>query len=341
MFLFDEKILQQISKLEDGDLESYISSRVKSLEENTTENRESIEPEGSNKTALSHGFIPKTTEIYAESGGRSIAVGGFLLNDNSIYEILINNLKSQKDIQSLGDILQSIQSSIDEYFGGLALEENEENRRNLYSEIENKYDEFEPYSISEYRNNNTALCAERAAIAQNMLAFLGADTYYMVGHLSRNDGMTNLNHAYNCIVDKEYGSGIVVDFTNPILRETSNEMYVYHSNIINKEWITEILSGKSSVEIDRPEFYMQNEKEMRKIVHCRYSLNELTKGEVSKLQSEKSSIEEVEVLTKSTQDLGKETIDVQKETSYLDETQEGIISQQKDISNEKKQQEEL
>ena len=110
---------------------------------------------------------------------------------------------------------------------GLAKEENEKNRRNLYIDIERKYDEWEPYSISEYRNNDTALCAERAAVAQNILAFLGADTYYIMGHLSRNDGIENMNHAYNVIDDKEYGRGIIVDFTNTVLTQTINDRYVF------------------------------------------------------------------------------------------------------------------
>lgn len=319
MFIFNEKIIEEIRKLSDKDIDEYILSKIDELQKNATENRKFIAPDDSSKSGLSHGFIPKEAEIYAESGMGSIAVGGFQLSDNDIYEILIKHLKSQEKMPSFGDVLKLIQDSIDEYFGGLALAENEINRRNLYIEMQEKYDICEPYPISEYRNNNTALCAERAAIAQNMLAFLGADTYYMMGHLSRNDGMANMNHAYNCIVDKEYGSGIVVDFTNPILRETSNEMYVYHSNIVNKDLISEFLSGEYQVEMDRPEFYMQGEKEIRRTAHCNYSLNSLSKQQVDILRSKKSLIEEIETPKKDTrgniqeQLIGKSQAQVERE----------------------------
>lgn len=191
---------------------------------------------------------------------------------------------------------------------GLAKEENEKNRRNLYLDIERKYDEWEPYPISEYRNNDTALCAERAAIAQNMLAFLGADTYYIMGHLSRNDGFINMNHAYNVIVDKEYGSGIIIDFTNPVLRQSLKEKYVFQSNIINKDSIQDFLMGKYKEENKRPDFYTQDNKEYRKTSYCLYSLNELSEKEIHSLQLKQSSIEEVDTVPEGTRKIEQEQL---------------------------------
>lgn len=337
MFLFDEKILEDISKLSIEDLESYISSRVQTLEENSTENRESISSKNVSHSTLAHGFIPSTTEIYAESGMYSVAVGGFLLNDTEIYRILINNLKNCDYAQTLEGVLQSVQSSIDEYFGGLAFQENEENRRNLFFEMQKKYDDLEPYSISEYRNNNTALCSERSAIAQNMLAFLGADTYYMVGHLSRNDGMENLHHAYNCIVDREYGSGIIVDFTNPILRNSTHERFISQSNIINKNLIAEILAGNSSFEITRPEFFMQDGNEMRKMVHCNYSLKPLTQSELSVLQSKPTKIETTEI---SIDEIGKGIINELEQTEEIDQTFATLRKHQEKLKEQQEKQQE-
>lgn len=191
---------------------------------------------------------------------------------------------------------------------GLAKEENGENRRKLYLDIERKYDEWEPYPISEYRNNDTALCAERAAIAQNMLAFLGADTYYIMGHLSKNDGFINMNHAYNVIVDKEYGSGIIVDFTNPVLRQSLKERDVFKSNIINKNSIQDFLIGKHKETMNRPEFYNKGNNEYRKTSYCLYSLNELSKEEIHRLQSKQSSIEKVDTVPEGTRKLVQEQL---------------------------------
>lgn len=215
---------------------------------------------------------------------------------------------------------------------GLAKEENEENRRRLYLDIERKYDEWESYPISEYRTNDTALCAERAAIAQNMLAFLGADTYYIMGHLSRNDEFINMNHAYNVIVDKEYGSGIIVDFTNPVLRQSLKERYVFQSNIINKDSIQDFLIGKHKEENTRPEFYTQGNKEYRKTSYCLYSLNELSKEEIHRLQSKQSSIEEVDTVPEGTRKLAQEQLigksQAQVEREHKDKEAEQRTEQQ-------------
>ena len=211
---------------------------------------------------------------------------------------------------------------------GLAKEENEENRRKLYLDIERKYDEWEPYSISEYRNNNTALCAERAAIAQNMLAFLGADAYYIMGHLSRNDGFINMNHAYNVIVDKEYGSGIIVDFTNPVLRQSLQERYVFQSSIINKDAIQDFLTGEYKDEIKRPEFYIKDDKEYRKTSSCLYSLNELSKEEIHRLQSKQSLVEEVDTVQEGTRKLEQEQV-IGKSQAQLEREQKDKEAEQR------------
>ena len=55
--------------------------------------------------------------MYAEAGVVSVDIGGYIVKDKEIYKILINNIKKQDSLDSLDDVLQSIQSSIDEYFG--------------------------------------------------------------------------------------------------------------------------------------------------------------------------------------------------------------------------------
>lgn len=117
MFIFNETILSQIQKLSDKDIERYILARTNWLEERRNENRDIIQPDSIKKSTVVHGFISKATEMYAEAGVGSIAIGGFLVNDKEIYKILIDHIKKQDSLDSLYDVLQSIQSSIDEYFG--------------------------------------------------------------------------------------------------------------------------------------------------------------------------------------------------------------------------------
>lgn len=117
MFIFNKEILNQIQSLNDNDIEKYILTRTNLLENSIDKKRETIEPDSMKKTAIAHGYISKETEICAEYGAGSVAIGGFLVNDNEIYKVLINNIKQKDDLNSLNDVLQSIQSSIDDYFG--------------------------------------------------------------------------------------------------------------------------------------------------------------------------------------------------------------------------------
>ena len=324
MNFFDSSILEEIKSLKDDEIDNWINTRLDNLESGIKEKISEIRPSQLRKTSKIHGFISKETEIRASEEHISAV---FQLDDKDVYKTLIYKLKEKNNLDTPYDIIQSIQNSINEYFGGLAYDENEENRYNLYVEMYKKYPDLDPHSISEYRNNDTALCTERGAIAQNMLAFLGADTYYLMGHLSNNKGIKNLNHAYNCILDKEYGSGIVFDFTNPVIRESSNEMYVSQSRVINKDEMSKFLDGNGKVEIERPIFYMKDGTEYREISYSMYSLNELSKEEINKLSARRSVIEETEHSIISTQDLGKETLDVQEDTEEKNRVLSDLSSQ--------------
>ncbi len=332
MYFFNEEIIKQISTLNSNSISEYIDTMVKKLESAASEARSSISVSPLGKTALAHGFIPRKTAIISTS---RIANDGFILDDNKIYEILIKNIQGNNDIRYPGDILQIIQQSIDEYFGGLSFPQDEQNRQKLLEKLFNESDYICPHSIAEYRNNHTALCTERSAIAQNLIAFLGGDSYCVMGHLSDNDGFTNMNHAYTIIKDKEFESGMLIDFTNPIIRSSTNEKYVYKSGIKRKDELDRFLSGNSAISISRPEFCMRNGTEFIKTIQSYYSYNELSKVAISKLANIPVNIEKTYTEINPTK-LGKESITTQNDTLYMQSTEQAICEQESSKKNHHK-----
>lgn len=315
MLFFDLDIIKEIKELKEEQIENYIKTRIEKLElENDSENN-IIEPSIKEKTAKFKGFIPRNMEVIADT---SAVVGGFLLNDNEIYRILIDK------IRNTDNNLQAIQESINEYFGGLALSENETNRKKLYDRIELEYSEFEPYSISEYRNNNTALCTERTALAQNMISFLGGESYYIMGHLSSSNGIANMNHAYTCLINKEHGSGMLIDFTNPIVDKQTNQMHVYHSGIMSKDFLNKVLNGEEQIELNRSNISKESDKQISETISCCYSMNRLKSEQTQMLFQKGIKIDEISLKQKSTKDLVKESLDILENMKEFTELEQNI-----------------
>ena len=96
------------------------------------------------------------------------------------------------------------------YFG---LDGDDEKRRDLFR------GKIEPFSIDMFRGKNAAVCAERAAVAQNLFSLLGIESYYVIGQL---DG---INHAFNVINfnDKHY------------IYDSSTEETIYENGKV-KDW---------------------------------------------------------------------------------------------------------
>ena len=99
---------------------------------------------------------------------------------------------------------------IRKYFG---LDGDEKEREKLFM------GNIEPFSIDMFRGKNAAVCAERAAVAQNLFSLLGIESYYIVGQL---DG---INHAFNVI---NYND-------NYYLYDASTEETIYENGKV-KDW---------------------------------------------------------------------------------------------------------
>ena len=70
----------------------------------------------------------------------------------------------------------------------------------------------------------------------------------------------------------------------------------------------DFLIGKHNEESERPDFYNQGNNEYRKTSNCLYSLNELSKEEIHRLQSKQSSMEKVDTKPEETRKLEQEQL---------------------------------
>lgn len=114
---------------------------------------------------------------------------------------------------------------------------NQDKREMVYSNYFMKVDngeilEGEDLSINSFYNNNSALCTERSAVVQNLLAFAGVNTNLVFGKLTVS-GATEF-HAYN-IIETTTGVKILFDSTNPVLLKKDEKNFnALGFNVLNE-----------------------------------------------------------------------------------------------------------
>ncbi len=160
------------------------------------------------------GFIHPKSEVK-----RVMYCDGFCLDDGGVYEELIDNIKLFKKQPGYSELstraisLPALQWTIERYFGN-QLSSNDTNNRNKSFYSDHSSVDSEPVSMKkELKGTGMAMCAEKAALAQNLLTFLGMQTELVISSKCNLGGQDNENHAYN-LVTTEKGS-FVYDPTNP------------------------------------------------------------------------------------------------------------------------------
>lgn len=221
----ERKIITLIRNLEDSEIDEWINRRLDILEDTAEENREEISlnsfitrrGRGEKDITEIHGFIPSTTILKK----MTFDLNGFVLDDRSYYRDIVNYIRNADEKKAFNNnyIMNVIQHKIVQYLG---ISGSETRRNNLYDsavdfEDEDKDFDSQALSIKDFKNNGTAMCIERSAMAQNILSFLGYDPMLIMGYMSTNKGVTNQAHAYNCIIRN--GKAMLADFTNPIYKD--------------------------------------------------------------------------------------------------------------------------
>ncbi len=144
------------------------------------------------------GVIPKNTQIMFSNGSMSY----YNMNNIDYYYDFAKAIMDY-NLDNKGTIVKYIQTFSLNYFGKPCENDIRDSILYDYAEKNSKTDEelfniLDSIDISVFKNKNIALCTERAALAQNLLAFIGFETYYCIGMLN-NSGNT-LDHAFNVVV---------------------------------------------------------------------------------------------------------------------------------------------
>ena len=240
----DEKeIISQIRGLSENQIQDWINERIKYLQDTAREDREEISinrtwlrrARGEKENTEVHGFIPSTTRIKKMQHDSS----AFLVDDESVYRTMVEYLSKIDEKWAMNNnyVMHLIQHIIINYFG----ERGVEGRRDALYEL--KADEGE-FSIRNFRGNATAMCVERSAMAQNILAFLGYDPMLVFGYMSSDRGVTNEAHAYNCVIRN--GKAMLVDFTNPINKD--GKYFKPACFNVSGEDLAKFIKGKGQIE---------------------------------------------------------------------------------------------
>lgn len=192
----------------------FVSARVAELIEQKPPKTELSGLSGNYK-----GFLRPDSEVIPYFLGT-----GFYVNDDDIYNLALRHArdfrtlfapKLENDPEKLyrNVAIWATQYAQQEYFGNLGpSEEGKIARQSLLARGEDIEEEnVLPTSIAEFKN--VAMCAERAAVANNILRFFGMNPVFVMGELRVGDQKSAL-HAY-LVFKNSNGQDTIYDPTNP------------------------------------------------------------------------------------------------------------------------------
>ncbi len=172
------------------------------------------------------GFSAPTTEFFhPDSEIKPLFLGrGFQLDDPQIYHDFLETMhvfyghEHWKDPAKYKQLMfYAIQYGIQRYFGNVkpSIEDQENREKRLWASgvisVDDEVPDPPARSISE--NKTEALCAERAAVAHNLLYFAGQESYFYTGKLSVESSEPEM-HGF-VIFKNSRGKLIIYDPMNP------------------------------------------------------------------------------------------------------------------------------
>jgi len=160
-------------------------------------------------------------------------------------------------------VAAAMQQTMGVYFGTYAGDEGTEKRNEeFYLELarKGKSSGIKHFSLSELRGKKVAVCVEKAAAAQNLMAFKGLDSFIVFSTKCRIKGGENEPpHVYN-IVHSDRGF-FIYDPTNPsVMKRPHGEIVAYRPAAypISKEQF-EIIKGGGVVEVVHNDYLVRDD----------------------------------------------------------------------------------
>ena len=219
-------ILEEISKLNDEELEKYVETRVEQLEEEAITNYGGIPIIGYNigynpiplditgkkdVTDLNiecrikyNDFIPLYSEIVyrTNTDDKKFLIsnsGGYYYVDDCDYILEFCKQIKNSNIENIYDLVDEIYNYIDSYFGVLPKTSREQQHRMINSSENTYYDPVNEHVFSDFKGAGSALCSEVAIIVQNILSFMGYNPVYVIGRLGYSGEEKTTLHAFNVV----------------------------------------------------------------------------------------------------------------------------------------------
>jgi hypothetical protein len=204
-----ERVLSEIAAVLDKEptWERFIAERLELLASNSV--KREIYPFSQ---GLADGYLTPDSAVY-----RTILVDPFQVDDPEIYRVLLETMKEFRGIpanqaapvrQLVGN---SVQYTLGRYFSNFVSTEHTETQNQEFY-CDHSTCDSDNVHLSELRGKGIAVCAEKAAAAQNVLVFLGYDMKIAVGRCELGVDSDEM-HMYN-LVKTEKGTALY-DPTNP------------------------------------------------------------------------------------------------------------------------------
>ena len=162
-----------------------------------------------------NGYIPKGVRVsyarYKADGQQQFTNLGYYYymdDDDYVYEFF-KLIHDEEDIDDENDIIMVAQSFIEDKFSKTIDPTSRQVMHMLFRKADNTFCKpFHEHKFSDFYHNGSAMCTEKAILAQNLLSLLGMEVIYI----------NDFNHSYNIYVPTEEfekdHKAYVLDFGN-------------------------------------------------------------------------------------------------------------------------------
>jgi hypothetical protein len=217
-----------------------------------------------------NGFIKSEAKIQ-----RSPMVEPFHLDDPEMYSYIFSTIKKFKETDTWKDkelnsmIIPVIQHAISNYFGNnISGSTVENNNQRLYMDLSDS--NSNGISIKELKGKKIAVCAEKASTAENLLSFVGINSFLLMGNCGYNDKKPE-PHAFN--VMKISSGYYIYDPTNPslIIEKNTNQLKNTFPALykISEEDFSNLKNG-NKIEVSHQDRYINNDGTVEIQEHKRF-----------------------------------------------------------------------
>ena len=229
-------IIERIHEAKEEELDKIIEEEINRINQNTPK----VEQLGFisilNNINIHKGFIPLNTKIKYEN----FAVETYSMKTTDFFYEYARFVRKY-GIKTKSSVIYTLEFFINKYFGYVdpktprwwVLQSKAE-------QAENDDDYFEILDnceIGDMKGKNCALCTERSAIVQQILSFLGFETYYCIGCVSHNENEEA--HCFNIV--KRKNDYALLDYSLPVKKykedETFEGYYPFSVALTNEEFL--------------------------------------------------------------------------------------------------------